>query len=273
MLLFSVIGFSQAVNDYRSKAAGNWSALASWERWNGASWAQPTVGEGYPGQNSVSGAVTIRYAAFFGFYSITLDVSPANNIGSLSVNTLVSLTTSGNPSLTVNGNLTVTALGTFTFGGTGNLSIGGASTINGFFTDNNGTGVSTFTGLVTMGAASTWTSTAIATTGNLIFQNGITNNSISFSAGGATFNTNNQVLSGATSATFANTVTLTVRLTNNLVSPDVLTISGDLAGAGQLTQGTNALVNIGGNATVAFLTATANPNTVTYNGSGAQTLL
>ena len=38
--------------DYRSKASGSWTTLATWERWNGTSWAEPTVGQGYPCQNS-----------------------------------------------------------------------------------------------------------------------------------------------------------------------------------------------------------------------------
>ena len=38
--------------DYRTKASGDWTTLATWERWNGTAWVEPTVGEGYPTQNA-----------------------------------------------------------------------------------------------------------------------------------------------------------------------------------------------------------------------------
>jgi len=52
-------GFSQAVGDYRSKASSDWTTLATWERYNGAIWVEPTAGDGYPGQFGQTN-VTIR---------------------------------------------------------------------------------------------------------------------------------------------------------------------------------------------------------------------
>jgi hypothetical protein len=52
--------FSQSAGDYRSATSGNWLTLSSWERYNGVSWLTPTSAQGYPGQNSGTGALTIR---------------------------------------------------------------------------------------------------------------------------------------------------------------------------------------------------------------------
>ena len=58
-LFFASTAFGQLVGDYRSVATGNWTTLSSWERWDGSSWSQPSVGQGYPGQNIGTGTVTI----------------------------------------------------------------------------------------------------------------------------------------------------------------------------------------------------------------------
>ncbi|WP_290864748.1 T9SS type A sorting domain-containing protein [Flavobacterium sp.] len=54
--------FGQAAGDYRSNVntTGDWTNLTSWQRWNGSSWIQPTVGQGYPGQIAGTGAVLIQ---------------------------------------------------------------------------------------------------------------------------------------------------------------------------------------------------------------------
>jgi len=48
--LFIVSNFSQVLGDYRSAATGNWNAVATWERFNGAIWvaavATPTSADG-----------------------------------------------------------------------------------------------------------------------------------------------------------------------------------------------------------------------------------
>ena len=58
MLGFSNSGFGQTTGDYRSNATGNWNALATWQRYNGTSWATPTSGQGTP--TNTSGAITIQ---------------------------------------------------------------------------------------------------------------------------------------------------------------------------------------------------------------------
>jgi hypothetical protein len=49
-LLSPISIIAQTLGDYRAVADGLWENLAIWERWNGATWATPTVAQGYPGQ-------------------------------------------------------------------------------------------------------------------------------------------------------------------------------------------------------------------------------
>ncbi len=137
LLLTILTGFSvysQTAGDYRTRADGNWSNRNTWQRYNGLWWANPTVGEGYPGQYASPGNVLIDERD-----DVTLDVSPANSIGSLSVdvtngNRQARLYFQGTNALVVTGqtvlrstrNNTVKAIyvdaGTFT---TGSLSLTG----------------------------------------------------------------------------------------------------------------------------------------------------
>jgi hypothetical protein len=49
----------QDTGDYRSKANGDWIALTTWERWDGTTWAEPTIAQGYPCQNAAPARVDI----------------------------------------------------------------------------------------------------------------------------------------------------------------------------------------------------------------------
>ena len=101
----SVLG--QTTGDYRSNAGTPWSTLTTWQRWNGGAWITPTGGEGYPGQFAVPTLVTIQNT-----HNVNLDVSPANNIGSLLMaggNAGSSLLFSGTNSLQVTGNIVISA--------------------------------------------------------------------------------------------------------------------------------------------------------------------
>lgn len=112
-ILFSNSVYGQAVGDYRSNANNmNWSATSSWQRWNGTSW-ESNPSEGYPGQNSGTGTVTIRDKQ-----TVTLDVSPANAIVELGVgangtNDNANLNFAANQILNVSGNV-------FIYGNNGN---------------------------------------------------------------------------------------------------------------------------------------------------------
>lgn len=60
LLAFSIsASFAQMVGDYRSVGTGNWTAVTTWQMYNGTSWVTPTA-EGYPGQNAGNYAVTIQ---------------------------------------------------------------------------------------------------------------------------------------------------------------------------------------------------------------------
>jgi len=106
-LLCIIESFSQSVGDYRSNADGNWTTLATWQRWNGSAWVAATD---YPGQNSGTGNVLIQNG-----HDITLNVSPANAIGSLTMaptatggdDASLNFGTGANYSLTVTGNVSI----------------------------------------------------------------------------------------------------------------------------------------------------------------------
>ncbi|MBP7262084.1 MAG: hypothetical protein KBB37_12445, partial [Bacteroidia bacterium] len=136
-LFVPLLGFGQAVGDYRSAGTGNWNTLGTWERLNSIGpevWATPTPVQGYPGENAGTGLVTITDGD-----AVTLDVSPAEAIGSLAIGSSdaasdASLTFGGAYSLTVTGNTTIRSnngngtkqisvnAGTLTIGG--NLRVG-----------------------------------------------------------------------------------------------------------------------------------------------------
>src|ERR1019366_3610861 len=139
---------------------------------------------------------------------------------------------------------------------------------------NNNNGVKTFQGLVTINSGGTWTSTSITTTGNLIFQNGITNNG-TFSAGIATLNTNNQTLSGSSGFTFSSIITVTgVVATNSGTVTMTGTAAGELTGTGGWTQANTSVLNYAGStiALAGAVTFNTNSNTVNYSRAGAQTV-
>jgi fibronectin-binding autotransporter adhesin len=135
--LLSFETLAQTTGDYQSNAASfSWTATASWQRWNGASWVtNPT--EGYPGQNvsGVAGTVTILNG-----HSVTLNVSPAQSIGNLVVGggTSGTLTVNNNTTgrtLTMTGSVTVNSGATVQTGNTGvhTLNVAGNITNNGTF--------------------------------------------------------------------------------------------------------------------------------------------
>lgn len=130
VLTLAITQFAKAADvagDYRCVTDGNnrnWSTLNTWERYNGSTWATPTVSEGYPGQYSGTGKVTIRNSTT---NTIKLNVSPAYPIGSLQIGE--SGGSSGNYGLLVNGtgdqDLDIT--GSVTFAAYGQFSLANVS--------------------------------------------------------------------------------------------------------------------------------------------------
>lgn len=129
LLSLSFYASAQTAGDYRSNAATfNWDVAASWQRWNGAAWADPTVGGfGYPGENAtgIAGTVTIQAG-----HTVTANVDvTANDIGNLVINgTLVE--NASNVDMDMTGNLTV--VGTFDINGDNcTFDVGGSLTMSG----------------------------------------------------------------------------------------------------------------------------------------------
>lgn len=113
VFIWSVIPLNlhaQSVGDYRSAATGDWDVRANWERFNGILWLTPGVLEGYPGQFGGTGDVQISDGDI-----ITLNVDPANPIGSLTFeagsSTATELNFNGSDTLEVTGAVTFTAPG------------------------------------------------------------------------------------------------------------------------------------------------------------------
>ncbi len=103
LFFISSIVFSQSDGDYRTSTTGtiDWSTVANWEVYNSGAWAAAAE---YPGQSAGTGEVTINSGA-----QITLDLTPANAVGSLTFadgTTSATDVTFGNNSLTITGAVT-----------------------------------------------------------------------------------------------------------------------------------------------------------------------
>lgn len=180
-----------------------------------------------------------------------------------------------------NGNVNATSLTVNETGGTIGrcvMTVSGSTTVNAPLTFNNNAGVKTFQGGVTVNAGGSWTSTTVTTVGNMVFQNGIVSNGTSFSAGGATFNTASQTISGATAVSFAGDVSITgaITVTNQVTSS--VTIGGNLTGTvGGSTwkNDPSTTLNYGGAAApmaIGAFDVSSSGNLVNYNRGGGQTV-
>lgn len=198
----------QATGDYRSNAATfNWNTAASWQRWNGTTWvSNPT--EGYPGQNAsgIAGTVTIQSGhsvtantdittndlgnltllgtAQLTFSSntdidvtnvLTLDgtsqISGTGTSRTLDAATLSIPATATDARvstilLTISGGAVIAGIANFS---STTMTVNGNTTVTGSFTISSDTGTKTFKGGVTIANTGTWNSTAIATSGRLVF--------------------------------------------------------------------------------------------------------
>ena len=189
--------------------------------------------------------------------------------GSLTINSGGSFTNTGSGSSYTFGALTINTGGIFsTFRPT---TILGATNITGAINFASSTGTAramTFTGTVTLNSGAVWTEPASGNGANntYAFANNFTNNATTFNALGTgvhTFSGTGMTMSGSTTTSIPS-VTITGTRTNN----GTLTVKTALAGAGTLTQGTDAILNYNGtSAIVPTLTATASNNTVNYGGS------
>jgi len=119
-LILPIQIFAQATGDYRSAVSGNWSALATWQRYNGITWLTPTIAEGTP--TNASGAITILSGN-----TVTIDLTVT--IDQTVVDPGAFLQTSGAFVLTINDGpgVDLAVNGTFTDGSSGSVTAGAGS--------------------------------------------------------------------------------------------------------------------------------------------------
>lgn len=109
--------FSQAVGDYQSISAGDWSNISHWERYDGTTW-QPAVTV----PTSADGVITITSAGSItvGLSAVTADQVVVDPSATLIINNTFTLSGIGTAA-TVNGTITVFS----TINGTGNMLVNG----------------------------------------------------------------------------------------------------------------------------------------------------
>lgn len=162
---------------------------------------------------------------------------------------------------------------TVTNSSTGAFTITGTTTLlNGGFTDSDNTSVTTFVGAYSQSGTSAFNTTGITTPTNLIFRGGISNTGGTFSAGSATFNTNNQSIAGNTLVSFNQIVDVpAITISNNNTAGVSLTrVAGaiTLTGNGTWTQGANSILNYTGTSIgITTFNASNAGNTVNYNST------
>ena len=239
--------FGQTNGDYRSKASGSWSTLATWEIFTGA-WAQPTALQGYPGQNGSPSRIDINN-------NVTLNVNLQNTV-SPKINDLYI-------------NSGTLDLSTFKF------TVNGLTNISGTLSsDNDINSFIVFYGPITINNTGAWTSDPVSSAHLLLYGNVINNsNNVYVTHARAAANI---TLSGtgtmeldyfefnANSLTVTNQTTVTINLGLNI---------GDAVGTVWINQGTlnyagttlYLLMSVGG-----ILDASYSGNTINYNYAGAQ---
>jgi fibronectin-binding autotransporter adhesin len=168
--------------------------------------------------------------------------------------------------LEVSGNLSVSA-GTLTTGAVAFTVDGTTEVSGGTLTFTSNTGAKTMTGLVTVDGG-----TMNGASTNIIFLNGITQTSGTVAiTGTATFNTNDQTLSGTLAI-----ATITCGTGVTVINSGAVTSSGTVFTlTGNWTQGTGSTLTFSGAITFSgsgTFDASTNSNTVVYNRSGNQTL-
>ena len=216
---------------------------------------------GISGNITVSGTKSYNTGANYTFNGtaaqVTSTTMPAT-VHNLTINNSAGVTLS--QAATVSGTLTVTG-GTFTVGAYA-LTVTGGTSVSGTLAITSATGAKSF-GAVTVSSGGAWNNSAnraVSISGNLA-------NSGTFTAGSGVY-----TLSGS-GMTITGTISMpSLTVTGTYQNNGTLTVGTALAGAGTLTQGANATLNIGGTSTVTTLTATASPNLVNYNGAAAQTV-
>lgn len=225
-----------------------------------------TVSYGYGGTQTVFST---------NYYNLTLANTNAKTLqtGTTAIGGNLALTGTASTTtvvgLTISGNLSIGNGTSFTVAGY-SLGVGGTTTVgagaSGSLIISSSSATPTFTGAVITSAGSTWNNSGGSA---VTFQNGLTVNGSTFTAGSGvyTFNTNPQGIGGTLAISIPSVTVTGVTLTNN--STVGLTIGTALSGTGGLTQAANALLTLGGTSGITTLTASNTGNTVTFNSTTA----
>jgi hypothetical protein len=88
LLLMAQFITAQLIGDYRSVTTGNYTTLSTWQRFNGTSWVTPGTLQGWPGQYTGTGNVTIQpghtvTVSNTGISTLTMGVFNIQNTGQL----------------------------------------------------------------------------------------------------------------------------------------------------------------------------------------------
>jgi phosphatidylethanolamine-binding protein (PEBP) family uncharacterized protein len=240
-MLLGITLYGQAVGDYESVANGSWSSLSSWKRWDGGNWVAPTPAQGYPGYTNSNPRVDINN-------NITLDLSPANPVGNLYVNS---------------GTLELSAY---------NFTVNGITNVSGTLSDIDVLGIVVFHGTITISNSATWTSVSNSSS-NLLFYGNIINNSNNVSVARARAAAS-IVLSGIGSMTMdyfefnsAFTITNQTTITVNFGINAVNNPGTQWINQGTLNYASTSFLLMRTNG---VLDASATGNTINYSGAGDQ---
>ena len=208
-------------------------------------------------------------------YNGTTQAILGTNYGTLNFTGTGTKTINGNP-ISIAGALTVGTGSVLTIT-SGNFSANSTTSISGTITDNSASGIDVFSNLVTINVGATLSSTA-ATAHSFEFHNGIiahgTLNLASIST--STFKTNNQSITGSSTATSLGIVVIDadIQLTNGIIASNGLIIKGNLDGLNNgstFTNAANAVLSYQGAAspmvTAGAFSVSAGGSTVNYSGS------
>lgn len=241
----------QNVGDYRTKVTGawNWSSAANWERCvTAGTWVGATSTD-YPGQNPLVGVVTIQNNT-----NVTLDVSPANAIGSLAI-----IATSSNTSMTIGAANVISVLGGVTITPSSSANVNsslnvGAGSLSCATLSSSNSGNDSRDAVVTIGTGTLNASGSIAMDANA------NRNSIAFTGGG----TINVVGNFVTGTVTANTGIINV---GGSFTPSVYT-----ANTGTVNYNGNGSQNVGSYTYYNLATSTGGSKTlpsanITINGT------
>ncbi|MBP1663115.1 MAG: hypothetical protein H6Q19_255 [Bacteroidetes bacterium] len=108
LVLMTFKSWAQTAGDYRTATTGNWMALSTWQRYNGMTWTTPSITDGYPGQNTGTGAIHIQTGHTVSIGSTGITTQPMGT-----------LTISGTLNLTGGNSTTIFSLNTMTVIDTG----------------------------------------------------------------------------------------------------------------------------------------------------------